>query len=187
MIAVVLFGLAIAVSGCGAVAGAGVGVAAVQERGLEGKARDLKIEVLVAEAWLRTDHTYSVRMSIEVYEGRVLLTGVVDDEKVRADAVRLVWTIDGVKEVLNEIQVHAGGDVIDYARDSWITASLKSTLTFDENVLAINYAIETVNGVIYLIGIAQDRKEMDRVIGHARSIGYVRKIVNYVRVKTGSA
>ena len=103
------------------------------------------------------------------------------------DAVRLVWTIDGVKEVLNEIQVHAGGDVIDYARDSWITASLKSTLTFDENVLAINYAIETVNGVIYLIGIAQDRKEMDRVIGHARSIGYVRKIVNYVRVKTGSA
>jgi osmotically-inducible protein OsmY len=189
LIAAVLFGLVFALSGCGVVvgAGAGVGVAASQERGLEGKARDLKIEVQIAEAWLRTDHTYSVRMSIEVYEARVLLTGVVDDEKVRADAVRLAWTIDGVKEVLNEIQVHGGGDIVDFARDAWITASLKSTLTFDENVLAINYAIETVNGIIYLIGIAQDQKEMSRVLGHARSIKYVRKIVNHVRIKTRPA
>ncbi len=183
-----LLALALTLAGCAVAAGAGAatGVAAYQERGLEGKARDLKIELNIAEAWLRKDHTYATKMSIEVYEGRVLLTGVVDDANIRADAVRLAWTAQGVKQVLNEIQVAKGGDIIDYARDAWITTSLKSKLTFDENVYAVNYAIETVNGIIYLIGIAQDDKEMNRVLGHARNIDYVRKVINHVRVKAAS-
>lgn len=178
--------LGLALSGCAAAVGGGAaaGVAAYQERGLEGKARDLKIEIGIAEAWLRADHTYSTRMSIEVYEGRVLLTGAVDDAQVQADAVRLAWTVNGVKEVLNEIQLTASGDLIDYARDAWITATLKSKLTLDEKIFAINYSIETVNRTIYLIGIAQERAEMDRVLAHARAISYVRKVVNHVRVKS---
>ena len=174
-----------ALSGCGAVIGAGAatGVAAYQERGLEGKARDLKIELAVFEAWLHKDHTYSTKMSIEVYERRVLLTGVVEDPAVLAEAVRLVWTVQGVKEVLNEVQVTKGGDIVDYVRDAWITANLKTKLTFDENILAINYAIETVNAVVYVIGIAQDGKELDRVLAHARTIDYVRKVINHVRIK----
>ena len=182
-VAFVLAGLALA--GCVAAVGGGaaVGVAAYQERGLEGKARDLKIEIGIAEAWLNKDHTYSIKMSIEVYEGRVLLTGAVADADVRADAVRLAWTVNGVEEVLNEIQVRRPGDIIEYSRDAWITATLKSKLTVDEEVFAINYAIETVNRVIYLIGIAQGRKEMDRVLAHARNVAYARKVVNHVRVK----
>ncbi len=53
-------------------------------------------------------------------------------------------------------------------------------MTLDERVRTINYNIETVNGVIYLIGIARDRDELDRVIEYARNIPYVRKVVNYV-------
>ena len=52
--------------------------------------------------------------------------------------------------------------------------------------MAINYSVETVNGTIYLIGIAQNQEELDRVIAHARTIEYVRKVVDHVRVKKPS-
>jgi osmotically-inducible protein OsmY len=58
-------------------------------------------------------------------------------------------------------------------------------MTFDKKILAINYSIETVNGIVYLIGIAQNQEELDRVIAHARAIDYVRQIKSHVRVKKG--
>lgn len=181
--------VALWLSGCaGAVVGAGAaaGVAAYQERGIDGVAKDLRVEAEIAEQWIRFDHALPTRLSIEVYEGRALLTGAVEDAQVRDDAVRLAWKATGVKEVINEIQVTGGSGVLDLARDSWITAKLKSILTFDEAIMAINYSVETVNGTIYLIGIAQNQEELDRVIAHARTIEYVRKVVDHVRVKKPS-
>ena len=69
------------------------------------------------------------------------------------------------------------------AKDGWITAQLKSKITFDKNILAINYSIKTVNRTIYLIGIAKNQLEVDRVIDHARSLGYVNRVISHVRVK----
>lgn len=164
-----------------------VGVAAYQERGVEGAARDLKLEAGILDKWVQADHVLASKLSIEVYESRALLTGVTDDPKMAADAVQLAWKVAGIKDVLNEIQVISGGSgVVDLARDSWITTQLKAKLTFDEDVLAINYAIETVNGTVYLIGIAQNQAELDRTVAHARSLSYVRKVISHVRVKGAS-
>jgi osmotically-inducible protein OsmY len=181
-------GLALALSGCAAVVGGGaaLGVAAYQERGVEGVSRDVKISALLSEAFVKYDHELLLKVGTTVYEGRVMLTGQVKDPKVQADAVRLAWTVPGVADVLNEIQVVPGGSVIDSARDAWITAQLKSKLTFDEEVYAINYTMETVGGTVYVMGIAQNRTELARVIGHARSIDHVQRIVEHVRVKDGS-
>lgn len=66
------------------------------------------------------------------------------------------------------------------ARDTWISTKLKSTLLFDQDVSSIDYSIETVNQVIYLMGVAQSQVELDRVIGHAKNISYVRRVVSYV-------
>ena len=176
----------VVLSGCaGTVVGAGAtaGVAAYQERGFEGAAQDLKIQAAITELWFNFDHTFVVRLGLDVYEGRALLTGAVDDAKVRADAVRLAWKAAGVKEVINEIQVTAEGGPLVIARDTWITAQLASRITFDETILAINYNIETVTGTVYLIGIAQNQDELDRVKAHARTLTYVRKIISHVRVK----
>ena len=176
----------VALSGCaGAVVGAGAtaGVVAYQERGFQGAARDLKIRAAITELWFNHDHTFLVRLGLDVYEGRALLTGAVDDPNVRADAVRLAWTATGVKEVINEIQVPDVGGPLEMARDTWITAQLASRITLDETILAINYNIETVAGTVYLIGIAQNQDELNRVKDHARTISYVRKIISHVRVK----
>lgn len=185
----IVMALALALGGCAGVvvgAGATTGVGALQERGLEVAARDTRLEAEVIAQWLTHNDKLVIKIGVEVYEGRALLTGAVNGDAMRADAVRLTWKVPGIKDVLNEIQIVTGGGLIDLARDTWITTQLKSKLTFDQGVLAINYAIETVNGVVYLIGIAQNRAELGRVVGYARDIEYVRSVISHVRVKDAS-
>ncbi|PCI39367.1 MAG: hypothetical protein COB46_09090 [Rhodospirillaceae bacterium] len=168
-------------------AGAATGMAAYQERGVDGVARDLRTSSFIFELYARTNHLLLKDISVEVYEGRVLLVGQVTNEAMRAQAVRLAWTVDGTKDVINEIHVTNEGGFLDTARDAWITTQLEAKLTFDDKVLAINYAIETVGGIIYLMGIAQSQAELDRVKNQAKSISYVRHIISHVRVKTPQA
>lgn len=180
--------IAIGVGGCTPVgvvlgAGAATGLAAYQERGIDGVARDLGTSSRIFEAYMSHDHTLVKNIGVEVYEGRAMLTGLVDNENIRADAVKYAWQVDGVQDVINEIRVNTDGTVLDSARDHWISANLKAQLTFDEKVYAINYAVETVGGTVYLIGIAQNDQELERVKNHARSIAYVQHIVSHVRIK----
>jgi osmotically-inducible protein OsmY len=85
--------------------------------------------------------------------------------------------------VLNEIQVTDQGGLVNFARDTWVTTQLRSKLLLDKNVRAINFNVETVNGVVYLIGIAQDQAELERVTNHARTITNVVKVVSHARLK----
>ncbi|MCG8512449.1 MAG: BON domain-containing protein [Rhodospirillales bacterium] len=172
-------------SGCaGAIVGAGAtaGTAAYSERGIDGSAKDLKIETALRAAYLEADQVLITSVGVEVYEGRVLLTGVAKSEQMRAEAVRIAHGVSGVREVLNEIQL-SGGGVLNFTRDSWITTQLTTKITIDKEIMAINYSIETVNGTIYLIGIAQNQAEIDRVLAHARGIDYVKNVISHVRVK----
>lgn len=179
--------LALSLGGCaGAIIGAGAtaGTAAMEERGLGGTIDDTVVRAEINDLWARADERMWRKISLQVHEGRVLLTGAVDSPDMRLEAVRLAWQADGVKEVINEIRVvPEGGGVTGFARDTVISTKLKSDLLFDSEVASINYSIETVQGVVYLIGIAQSQQELDRVVNHARNLEYVKKVVSYVRVK----
>ncbi len=171
--------------GCASMVVAGataVGAVTHQEREAGEVASDLAIQVAIFENWIRYDPALSAKVDATVYNGRVLLTGATEDENVRADAVRLTWKVEDVRDVFNEIQLTKSG-VIDLAKDAWVTTALKTRLTFDKDVFAINYAIETVNGIVYLIGIAQNEAELERVKSHARDISYVRKVISHVPIK----
>ena len=176
-----------ALGGCAGVViggGAAVGTAAYQERGVRGVARDLATATKLRTKLLDAGEAYVTDVGIEVYEGRVLLTGTLEKEPMRAAAVKLAWKTEGVKDVINEIQI-GQSSLRDIARDSWITAQLKTKITFDKKILAINFSIETVNGIVYLIGIAQDQGELDRILAHGRGVDYVRQIISHVRAKKG--
>ncbi|MDP7669068.1 MAG: BON domain-containing protein [Alphaproteobacteria bacterium] len=172
-------------SACATVAGAGAtaGVAASQERGLGVAIDDSATHAKIWRLWLDTDPHIFLEVGVDVHEGRVLLTGTINSPQNRLDAVRLAWQVEGVRQVIDEIQVTDEGGVLDYSRDVWITAQLRSKITFDSEILAINYSIETVNKVVYLMGVAQSEAEIDRVIRYARNIDYVRKVVSHVRIK----
>ena len=173
------------VSGCATLIGAGatVGVAAYQERGVKGRAKDLKIEALILEQFIKAGLKLTTTIGVEVYEGRVLLTGASKNTKITDQAIKLAWKINGVKTVINEIQIGRASTITNFAQDAWITAQIKSNITFDKNIYSINYAIETVNGTVYLIGIAQNKIELDRVKNQASKIKFVRNVISHVRIK----
>lgn len=181
-----LFAAVLALGGCVETAvgvGAGAAVGAVQERGLEQAAIDTRISAQINYKWLESDKELFLPLATEVYEGRVLLTGVVKTEAARDLAVKLTWQVDGVKEVINEIIVDPSGKTGTFARDTWISTQLKSKILVDKDIMGINYAIETVRHVVYLFGVAQNRAELDRVINYARNIEYVERVVNHVLLK----
>jgi len=178
--------LGASLQGCvGAVIGAGAtaGTAAMEERGLSGAADDTGLRLRINALLSDKDERLWRKVGMQVYMGRVLLTGTVETEAMRSDAVRLAWSAKGVKEVINELQLADSGGASGFARDTWVSTQLKSALLFDKKVSSINYSIETVRGTVYLIGLAQDRVELDRVMNHARGLSYVKKVVNYVQIK----
>jgi len=177
-------------SGCASVvigAGATLGTAAMEERSLKTITADTALATKIRFAIVEKDNQLAVQVGVEVFENQALLTGIVPDEKARARAIKLAWSAGTPKAIFNEIQI-GDSSVVNFSKDSWATASLTSKLTFDEDVLSINYSIETVNGTVYLMGVAQNQQELDRVIAHARTISYVQNIITHVRIKPpGSA
>jgi osmotically-inducible protein OsmY len=165
-------------------AGGTAGYVTLQERPAREAANDTAIHAQVSDALFREDHVLYGRVGVDVIEGRVMLTGVVPSEADRQLAERLARQADGVREVINEIQVGSYSGAGDWSHDAWITTQLRTRLTTDLDVSAINYSIETVNGVVYLLGIAQDEAELRRVTDHARRVPGVRRVVSHVRLKT---
>ena len=184
-IALFVMSTILGLSGCTAVvgAGAGLGVAAVQERGIKGKTEDIRVEALVLQKFFNSGLKLTTAIGVEVYEGRVMLTGATKDTKLSDKAVRLAWQVNGVRDVINEIQLDRSATAIDFAKDAWITTQLKSNLTFDPDIMAINYVVETVKGTVYLIGVAQNKTELNTVIAHASAIKHVINVISHVRLK----
>ncbi|MCE8000697.1 MAG: BON domain-containing protein [Rhodobiaceae bacterium] len=164
-------------------AGATAGIAAAEERGVETALDDLQIDVEIKRQFLELDENLLAAISTEVHDGRVLLTGVVDEPEMRMTAARLSWGVDGVAEVINEIKVAGDASIAQASKDIFISTELRARLMGDGDVSAINYSIETVRGTVYLLGIARTQGELQRVINHARNVSGVRNIVPYVRVK----
>lgn len=182
------FALAVpALSGCvsmaiGAAATGGVAVA--EERSVGTVVDDFTINVAVNESLFNFNESLFQDVSVDVTEGRVLLTGKVPEPDDRVDAVRLAWQADGVKEVINEIQVTDTGGIESYLTDVRISNELRADLLFDRGVSSINYNVETVGGIVYLSGIAQSQAELDLVIDHARTISGVKEVISHVRIKS---
>ena len=177
---------ALMLSGCLGLAvgtGAVAASAAAQDRGISGTTSDTVIRSQINDLWFGYSTELHERVSLSVQDGRVLLIGKVPTQEMRLDAVRLAWKAQGVQEVINEIQVTTEGGIASYARDTWISTQLKTQILFDRRVASLNYSIETVNGVVYLMGLAQTKAELSRVTNYARNLQYVRRVVSYVQVK----
>ena len=114
-------------------------------------------------------------------QGRVLITGVVQNPDARVEAVRLAWQVEGVRQVINEIRIAKSDGLPGYVRDQWITTRLRAAITFDRDVQSINYSIDTVQGTVYLMGVAQNQAELNRVIETARTIPHVKQVISYVK------
>lgn len=168
--------------------GTAVGVAATtinlatQERGLVTGVDDNLTWVTINERLLRHDQYLFQKVSLQVHEGRVLLTGFVQKPEDKQLATEIAWQPTGVREVKNDIKIGRALDFGDYSEDSWLIQRLRLKLMADRQVRANNFSIDCIRSTVYLTGVAQNDIERQRVIDHARDIAYVREVVSYVRL-----
>lgn len=175
----------LSLSGCaGAVIGGAAGGALVvaQERTVGTVIDDAALQLQINEAMFRDDHALFGAVDLTVTAGQVVMTGTVPTQDARVAAARHAWSVDGVNEVINELQVGEDVGISDRARDEWITTQLRGRMLADGDVRDVNYSLNTVNGVIYVMGVARTRAELQRVLGHAREIQYVQRVVSHARI-----
>ena len=164
-------------------AGATTGVAISQERTLGDVIDDTAIVVNIKDKLFSLSDDVFLRVSIKSSEGRVLLTGNVAITEHRIEASKIAWNTKGVKEVYNEINVRDRSNIKNYFKDILISNELRLRLLREKNISALNYTIETVNKVVYIMGIARTNDELSLVIEQARNIRGVEKVLSYVILK----
>ena len=161
-------------------AGATAGVAASEERGIKGAVLDTGIRIEINDLWLDAGLEMFKLVSLQIYEGRVLLAGRVPTQEMADEAARLAWQPDDVREVINEIQVKKDAGFEAFARDALINARLDSELLFTDGISSINYSTRAVAGTVYLLGVAQSKKELDLVFQVTRNIPDVKGVISHV-------
>ena len=158
-------------------------LAMAEERTLGDAVEDLGIQAELNHLFFQDDLALYRDVSFSVVEGRVLLKGSVPTHEDRVRASWVARQATGISEVINEMQVTAETGILDYARDRWISLQVDAKLLLDFDILSINYDVETVNGTVYLLGIAQSEDELERVEEHVSSIGGVKSVVSHVVMK----
>ena len=183
-----LFIISIFLSGCAsAIVGgvATVGLATVQERSIKDAAIDLKLELKIQEALFRSNtEKLFVNVDIQIIEQRVLLVGNVSSQELRDQAAQIAWEISPkIKDVLNEITVSKNTSLVSEAKDARISLSLSGLLISDTEISDINFSHSVSKQVIYLIGIASNNEELNKVIHHARTVKGVKKVISHIILK----
>ena len=165
-------------------AGASAGLALAEERPVEEIWRDTSLKVTINQRLLEksfSDTFWSLNTTI--FEGRVLLTGIVQNQESRISAVRKTWEVKGVKEVINEIDIGKKATLKEYANDVWITTQIKTIATKDIGLRALSYNFETIKGKVYIAGITSREEQLNTLIKIIENIKGVKEIVNYVVIK----
>ena len=154
-----------------------------EERSFNNYVEDTIILAQLKNEYFSNNENIFFQVSVDVIEGRVMLTGIVEQIDERIEATKLAWGIKGVNEVINEIQISNDEGILDYADDLVMKTKINAKLLLEKNILNLNYSVEVVNGIVYLIGIAQDQKELDAVIEISKNTYGVTSVITYVRLK----
>ena len=144
---------------------------------------DATIKINIAAKFINSDDNLFIDINKNVLEGRVLLTGLVDNQEIRIDAVRRVWEINGVNEVINEIQIGNRESIKEYAQDLWITTQVRGLAAKTIGLRSISYNFETIKGKVYIAGITSKADQLEQLIEVSKTVKGVTEIINYVIVK----
>ena len=166
-----------------ATGGSSAMVVAEGERTMGTVIDDATIKVNIAAKFLGAGNNLFVNINTSILEGRVLLTGLVENQEIRIDAVRLVWEVEGVQEIINEIEIGNRSTLKDYASDLWINTQARAIAAKTVGIKAITFNFETIRGKIYIAGITNRPDLLETMITALKNIKGVDEIVNYVIVK----
>ena len=137
----------------------------------------------ISRKFLGSKNNLFINIDTSVVEGMVLLTGIVKNQEIRIEVVKIVWEVEGVIEVINEIEIGDKTTIKEYANDVWITTQIKALATKNIGLRSISYNIETIRGKVYLAGLTSRPEQLETLINITKSVKGVKEVVNYVVIK----
>ena len=169
-----LFFIGLVLSGCVGVAskgifGTGVSVA-LDPRTVGTQVDDSIMQKNLAGRIILMDKKYLLSVKTKVLDGRIFLTGKVDNPEEKLKLTKLAWETSGVRSVRNDVKIKEEFNFQQSAKDILITSQLRSAMIFNKNIKATNYQIDTYKKKIYVYGIALTSDERDLVVKEAEEI-----------------
>jgi len=173
--------IGLVLSGCVGVAskgifGTGVSVA-LDPRTVGTQVDDSIMQKNLAGRILLMDKKFLLSVKTKVLDGRIFLTGKVDNPEEKLKLTKLAWETSGVRSVRNDIKIKEEFNFQQSAKDILITSQLRSAMIFNKNIKATNYQIDTYKKKIYVYGIALTSDEKDLVIKEAEEILDVEDVI----------
>lgn len=151
-----------------------------KEKGIGTTINDNIIKTKISNLIFKLDNSLIADSKVFVNNGSVLFTGKVKNPKDKIEFTKLAWSIRGVKEVSNELQVSDKSSIKNIARDIASLGEIRARIISDKSVNSLNFSIDVVNDKAYLVGVAKDKAEMIRVEEHASSARFVKEVYNYI-------
>jgi osmotically-inducible protein OsmY len=173
--------IGLVLSSCAGVAskgifGTGVSVA-FDPRTVGTQVDDSIMQKNLAARVLLMDKKYLLSVKTKVLDGRIFLTGKVDNPEEKLKLTKLAWETSGVRSVRNDIKIKEEFNFQQSAKDILITSQLRSAMIFNKNIKATNYQIDTYKKKIYVYGIALTSDEKDLVVKEAEEILDVEDVI----------
>ena len=156
--------------------GTGVSVA-LDPRTVGTQIDDSIMQKSISTKILAKDKKYFLSVKTKVLDGRIFITGKVDNPEEKLQITKLAWETKGARSVRNDIKIKEDFNFQQSAKDLLITSQLRTALILNKNIKATNYQIDTYKKKIYVYGIAQTSEEKDMVISEAKEILDVKDVV----------
>ena len=178
---IIIFFVVSFLSGCVGVAskgifGTGVSVA-FDPRSVGTQVDDSIMQKNLSARIILENKKYLLSIKSKVLDGRIFLTGKVENPEEKLKLTKMAWETSGIRSVRNDIKIKEEFNFKQSAKDILITSQLRTALIFNKNIKATNYQIDTYKKKIYVYGIAITSDEKDEVIKEAKEILNVKDVI----------
>ena len=129
---------------------------------------------------LLMNKNYFLMVSTKILDGRIFITGKVDDPEEKLKITKLAWEIKGARSVKNDLKIKEKFNFKQSAKDVLITSQLRTAIVFNKKIKSANYSIDTYKKKIYIYGIAETKEEQSLVIEEAKQILDVEDVISSI-------
>ena len=156
--------------------GTGVSVA-LDPRSLGTQIDDSIMQKNLSTRLALNEKSYLISVNVKVIDGRIFITGKVNDPEEKLKITKFAWETKGVRSVKNDIRIKEEFNFSQSAKDLLITSQLRTAIIFNKEIKASNYQIDTYKKKIYIYGIALTSDERKKVINEAKEILDVEDVI----------
>ena len=176
-----IFFITIFLSGCVGsssigVFGSGVSVA-LDPRTIGTQIDDSIMQKSISTKLALIDKKYILNVSTKVLDGRIYLSGKVDEPEEKLEITKIAWETYGARSVKNNIRIKGNFSFKNSAKDILITTQLRTAFILNKEISSANFNLDTINQKIYIFGIAKNKEEVEEIMKESKQIAYVEDVI----------